>query len=139
MIAARHRALQTATEYLGLFVSRTRGMALPLSRQDLESELRSVRLLIRDVQERKKTVDAELRKLKIELMNVETERSALHFKSYTLFNQNTALAIRLSALSSRHSSGEAETFNRHEFDRILDRYVFRVGSSTVEKGDQNGF
>ena len=122
----RAGAKQAAATCLSLFVSRRRGIACPPSRDALMRELSLIMQQRKDALARKQIVERELCELKSELINVETERSGLHFKSYTLFSENTTFAIRLSALRSPYPGTAAEGINEREHDRILDRYVFRT-------------
>ncbi len=130
MIPRRRGAEQTAVTYIALFISRRRRVAFPPDSETVAGELSGIRVRRRDLLEKRKALESELRELKRDLMDVEAERSGIHFRSYTMFNENTALAIRLSALRSPHPGTAGIDVDGVEYDRILDRYVFRTDRSS---------
>jgi predicted RNase H-like nuclease (RuvC/YqgF family) len=99
------------------------------------SDTERLRTALRKLQQENESAEAELSKLESEiaelkrsLMTTESERAGLHFQSFSLFNENTSLAIRVCGTDFLRTARESQPEAYSTLDTILNRYVFKENS-----------
>lgn len=90
-----------------------------------------MRRALHDLQKANESAEIELKELehkivelRHKLMDIDSKRAGIHFQSFSLFNENTSLAIRVCGTDALKSAeSRVETYG--VLDAILNRYVFK--------------
>ena len=98
---------------------------------ELLPDAAEMRRALHDLQKANESAEIELKELehkivelRHKLMDIDSKRAGIHFQSFSLFNENTSLAIRVCGTDALKSAeSRAETYG--VLDAILNRYVFK--------------
>ncbi|MCL5678091.1 MAG: hypothetical protein M1442_02320 [Candidatus Thermoplasmatota archaeon] len=117
-------AERVAISILLQFTGERKGTELLPGASEMSRAIHNLRRTNESAEIELKELEHKIVELGDKLMDIESKRASIHFQSFSLFNENTSLAIHVCGTDILKSAeNPAET--HAALDAILNRYVFK--------------